>query len=106
MTGFLQSRDRWSRNLTATNGRGFMGGTLPGLTNRCESRLTHARMSKILIAVSSPWASERVVEPLADMAKRLGAEILAVHVSRPSGGQMREQEQADGENAINLLREK
>ncbi|MDP9175941.1 MAG: universal stress protein [Planctomycetota bacterium] len=63
-------------------------------------------MSRILIAVSSPWAAERVVEPLADLAKRLAAEVLVVHVSRPSGGQMREQEQADGEAAISLLRNK
>jgi nucleotide-binding universal stress UspA family protein len=62
-------------------------------------------MSRILIAVSSPWASERVVEPLADLARRIRAEVLVVHVSRPSGGQMREQEQADGEAAIRVLRE-
>jgi nucleotide-binding universal stress UspA family protein len=63
-------------------------------------------MSRILIAVSSPWAAQKVVEPLADLAKRITAEVLVVHVSRPSGGQMREQEQADGEAAITLLREK
>lgn len=63
-------------------------------------------MSRILIAVSSPWAAQRVVEPVADLAKRLVAEVLVIHVSRPSAGQMREQEQADGEAAINLLREK
>src|SRR5205809_1920736 len=63
-------------------------------------------MSRILVAVSSPWASERMVEPLSDMARRLGAEVLVVHVSRPSGGQLREQEQADGEAAIRFLREK
>jgi nucleotide-binding universal stress UspA family protein len=63
-------------------------------------------MSRILIAVSSPWAAQKVVEPLADLARRIGAEVLVVHVSRPSGGQMREQEQADGEAAITLLREK
>jgi len=61
-------------------------------------------MSRILIAVSSPLASQRVVEPVANLAKKLGAEVLVVHVSRPSGGQMREQEQADGEAAINFLR--
>jgi len=64
------------------------------------------RMSRILVAVSSPWASERILDPLADLAKRIGAEVLAVHVSRPSGGQMRDQEQADGEAAISLLRDK
>ena len=60
-------------------------------------------MSRILVAVSSPWASERIADPLAGLAKRLGAEVLVVHVSRPSGGQMREQEQADGEAAVRLL---
>jgi nucleotide-binding universal stress UspA family protein len=63
-------------------------------------------MSRILIAVSSPWAAEKVIAPLADLAGRLMAEVLVVHVSRPSGGQMREQEQAEGEQAISLLRAK
>src|SRR5512142_3188384 len=63
-------------------------------------------MSRIMVAVSSPWASERLAEPVGDLARRLGAEVLVVHVSRPSGGQMREQEQADGESAISLLRQK
>src|ERR1700710_584548 len=63
-------------------------------------------MSPIMVAGSSPWAGQKCVEPIGDMAKRLGAEVLVVHVSRPSGGQMREQEQADGEAAISLLREK
>ena len=58
-----------------------------------------------MIAVSSPWAAQKVVEPVADLAKRLGAEVLVVHVSRPSGGQMREQEQADGESSISMLRQ-
>ena len=63
-------------------------------------------MSRILVAVSSPWASERMVDPLSELAKRISAEVLVVHVSRPSGGQMREQEQADGESAISMLRAK
>ena len=63
-------------------------------------------MSRILVAVSSSSAAQKAVESMADLAKRLGAEVLVVHVSRPSAGQMREQEQADGEAAINLLREK
>jgi nucleotide-binding universal stress UspA family protein len=62
-------------------------------------------MSRILVAVSSPWAANKAVEPMADLAKRLAAEVLVVHVSRPSAGQMREQEQADGEAAINAFRE-
>ena len=63
-------------------------------------------MSRILVAVSSPYAAEKVVDSVGDLAKRLGAEVLVVHVSRPSGGQMREQEQADGEQAIRFLRER
>ena len=62
-------------------------------------------MSRILIAVSSPWAAKKAVEPLSDLATRLNADVLVVHVSRPSGGQMREQEQSDGEQAISNLRE-
>jgi nucleotide-binding universal stress UspA family protein len=62
-------------------------------------------MSRIMVAVSSPWAAEKVVATVTDLANRMNAEVLVVHVSRPSGGQMREQEQADGEAAINLLRE-
>src|SRR5271163_1774641 len=60
-------------------------------------------MSRILIAVSSPLAAKKLAAPVADLAARLSAEVLVVHVSRPSGGQMRDQEQADGEAAINLL---
>jgi nucleotide-binding universal stress UspA family protein len=63
-------------------------------------------MSRILVAVSSPWAAERLIEPLASLAKQLSAEVLVVHISRPSGGQMREQEQAEGEAAISFLRSK
>jgi len=62
-------------------------------------------MSRILIAVSSPWAAKKAVEPLGDLAKRLSAEVLVIHVSRPSGGQMRDQEHSDGEQAISLLRD-
>src|ERR1051325_3490446 len=63
-------------------------------------------MSRILVAVSSPWAAQKAIDPMSDLAKRLSAEVLVVHVSRPSAGQMREQEQADGEAAIRFLREK
>jgi nucleotide-binding universal stress UspA family protein len=62
-------------------------------------------MSRILVAVSSPWAAQKVLEPVADLAKRLSAAVLVVHVSRPSAGPMREQEQADGESALRMLRE-
>lgn len=35
----------------------------------------------MLIAVSSPWASEKLTAPIADLAKRLGAEALVAHVA-------------------------
>jgi len=63
-------------------------------------------MSRILVAVSSPWAAEKVAEPVVGLARQLNSEVLVVHVSRPSGGQMREQEQADGEASIRLLSDK
>lgn len=53
--------------------------------------------------MSSPWASERVIDTVGDLAARVGAEVLVVHVSRPSGGQLREDEQADGEAAVHML---
>ncbi len=61
-------------------------------------------MTRLLVAVSSPWAAQKIVDSITDLAKRLTAEVLVVHVSRPSGGQMRDQEQADGEAAISFLR--
>ena len=63
-------------------------------------------MSRILVSVSSVFAAKKVADTVAELASSLGAEVLAVHVSRPSGGQMREQEQSDGEAAIRVLSEK
>jgi nucleotide-binding universal stress UspA family protein len=63
-------------------------------------------MSRILLAVSSNYAAQKVVDCIVDLSKRLAAEILVVHVSRPSGGQMREQEQEEGESALRYLRER
>jgi nucleotide-binding universal stress UspA family protein len=63
-------------------------------------------MSRILVAVSSSWAAEKVADTVAGLARSMQAEVLAIHVSRPSGGQMREQEQADGEAAVRLLSDK
>jgi len=38
--------------------------------------------SRLLVAVSSPWASQKLTAPLADLAKRLEAEVLIVHVAQ------------------------
>jgi nucleotide-binding universal stress UspA family protein len=62
-------------------------------------------MNKILVAVSSALAAERLIGPVGDFAKRLGAEVLVIHVSRPSGGQAREQDEAEGEKAVRALQD-
>ena len=62
-------------------------------------------MSRLLVAVSSALAANKAIEPVSNLCKKLSAEALVLHVSRPSGGQMREQEQIDGENAIAVLRD-
>ena len=35
----------------------------------------------MLVAVSSPWASEKLAQPIADLANRLSAEVLVSHVT-------------------------
>lgn len=60
-------------------------------------------MSRILVAVSSQWASQRLLDPVADLATRLQSEVVVAHVARPSGGQLREQEQADGRSSVEML---
>ena len=37
--------------------------------------------TKLLVAVSSPWASEKLSAPIADLAQRLAAEVLVAHVA-------------------------
>lgn len=60
-------------------------------------------MSRILVAVSSQWASQRLLDPVADLATRLQSEVVVAHVARPSGGQLRDQEQADGRSSVEML---
>ncbi|MGF1632510.1 MAG: universal stress protein [Phycisphaerae bacterium] len=62
-------------------------------------------MSRILVAVSTPYAAERLAESVADMAERLRAEVLAVNVSRPTGPQGREQADNEGEASVRMLAE-
>lgn len=38
--------------------------------------------SRLLIAVSSPWASEKLASPIADLARRLDAEVVVAHVAQ------------------------
>ncbi|MEM7681116.1 MAG: universal stress protein [Planctomycetota bacterium] len=37
--------------------------------------------SRLLVAVSSPWASEKLARPIADLALRLSARVLVAHVA-------------------------
>jgi len=37
--------------------------------------------SKLLVAVSSPWASEKLAAPISDLALRLDAEAVVAHVT-------------------------
>lgn len=62
-------------------------------------------MSKIVVAVSSALAAERLVKPVSDFAQKLSAEVLVVHVSRPSSGQGRETEEAEGDKAVRTLQD-
>lgn len=38
--------------------------------------------SRMLVAVSSPWASEKMIAPIADLARRLDAETVVAHVAQ------------------------
>lgn len=62
--------------------------------------------SKLLIAVSSPWASEKLTAPIADMAKRLDAEAVVAHVAQLND---EDESEADakqrGEQTLKLLTE-
>jgi len=37
--------------------------------------------SRILVAVSSPWASEKLSQPIADLTRRLEADVVVAHVA-------------------------
>lgn len=63
-------------------------------------------MNRILVAVSSLWAANRLLEPVAHLARAMNASVIVTHVSRPTGGQQREQEQAEGEQAVESLSER
>lgn len=60
--------------------------------------------SRLLVAVSSPWASEKLAGPIADLARRLDAETIVAHVA-----QMQDQDEHEsdarqrGEQTLNTL---
>ncbi len=60
----------------------------------------------MLVAVSSPWASEKLVGPIADLAKRLEAEAVVAHVAQLQEEDEHESDAtARGEQALQLLTE-
>lgn len=60
--------------------------------------------SKLLVAVSSPWASEKLLEPITDLARRLEAAVVIAHVAQL---QEEDDEESDatrrGEQTLKLL---
>jgi len=48
--------------------------------------------SRIMVAVSTPWASEKLVGVVEDLARRLDAAVVVTHVARPT-----EQDESDSD---------
>lgn len=60
--------------------------------------------SKLLVAVSSPWASEKLVGPIADTARRLGSAVVVAHVATLQDEDEHESDATNrGEQTLKLL---
>jgi nucleotide-binding universal stress UspA family protein len=60
--------------------------------------------SRLLVAVSSPWASEKLATPIADLARRLDAEALVAHVAYLHDDDQHESDaKTRGEQTLKLL---
>jgi len=60
--------------------------------------------SRILVAVSSPWASEKLAEPIRDLTARLSAEAVVAHVATLQEGDESEADATQrGEQTLKLL---
>lgn len=58
----------------------------------------------MLIAVSSPWASQKMAAPIADLARRLDAEVVVAHVAQLHDEDEHETDaQQRGEQTLQLL---
>jgi nucleotide-binding universal stress UspA family protein len=65
-----------------------------------------AGKSKLLVAVSSPWASEKLTEPIADLARRLDASAVVAHVATLQEEDEHESDATQrGEQTLKLLTE-
>lgn len=62
--------------------------------------------SRILVAVSSPWASERLAVPVVDLASRLDASVVVTHVAHVQNEDEHESDaKKRGEESLKLLTE-
>ncbi len=60
--------------------------------------------SRMLVAVSSPWASEKLTTPIADLARRLDAEAVVAHVAHVQDEDEHESDAKHrGEQTLKLL---
>lgn len=58
----------------------------------------------MLVAVSSPWASEKLANPIADLANRLSAEVLVAHVTTLQDEDEHESDATErGEQTLKLI---
>lgn len=63
--------------------------------------------SRLLVAVSSPWASERFAAPILDLAQRLGSEVIVAHVAEVQNEDEHESDAKQrGEETLKLLTER
>jgi nucleotide-binding universal stress UspA family protein len=64
----------------------------------------HLSRSRLLIAVSSPWAAEKLTGPMADMARRLDADAVVAHVTQLHDDDEHESDAKQrGEQTLKLL---
>ena len=60
--------------------------------------------SRILVAVSTPWASDRLVETVRDLAERLEAAVIVAHVAQSSDEDKTEEEAKErGQQTLSTL---
>lgn len=63
--------------------------------------------SRILVAVSSPWASEKLVAVMRDLALRLSAHVIVAHVAKPTDQDDSNQDvRTRGEQTLNAMTRK
>ncbi len=70
----------------------------------CGAVETALAKSKLLIAVSSPWAAEKLTNPIADLARRLDGDVIVAHVAQFTDDDENESEARQrGEQTLKLM---